>query len=122
MRPTHAAESDDLNRCAICAAGTEFADLTIVAVQYGRGVEARVYLPRATTGLREARRGLAALHWLAAAITLATPDLIGDGTSGVVYHNDQLGSYRGAVVINGDRDTRGAMISVIERLAQAVRA
>lgn len=121
-RPTHAAESDDHNRCAICAAGTEFANLVIEARPCGRTVEARVTLPRIVTGPHEARRGLAALHWLAAAVTLATPDLIGAGMgcSVTVYHNDQLGDYRGAVIIDSDPGTRDAMVGVVTRLAQAV--
>lgn len=76
-RPVHATESDDHYRCAVCAAGCAFDGMVITAYRSGRCVEARVELPRAMTGgPHESRRGLAALHWLAAAITLATPDLI----------------------------------------------
>lgn len=125
-RPVHATESDDHDRCAVCAAGCAFDGMVITARCSGRCVEARIELPRAATGgPHESRRGLAALHWLAAAITLATPDLIpavGAGCGVTVYHNDQLGDYRGAVVIDSDPGTRDAMVGVVERLAQAVRA
>lgn len=124
-RPVHATESDDHDRCAVCAAGCAFDGLTITARRSGRCVEARIELPRAGTGPNESRRGLAALYWLASAITLATPDLIpvvGHGCTVNVYHNDQLGDYRGAVIVDSDLDTRDAMVGVIERLAQAVRA